>query len=626
MAPIDSTDNKRVEIDATVTGQLSITPRLKRTPSSPPEYSHQVHWDITRHASTSRKLEEVIPKSHNQRTLVLCFDGTGDQFDDDNSNVVNLFSMLKKDDPSQQLVYYQSGIGTYTIPQIAEPWTAKLHKVADMMVGIHLNAHVMTGYEFLMQNYRVEDKICIFGFSRGAYTARALAGMIHKVGLLPRHNHQQVPFAYKMYSREDETGWRLSTAFRKSFSIDVDVDFLGLWDTVGSVGIIPRRLPFTSSNASVRCFRHALSLDEHRARFVPSLWDHSLPNRQYQKKHLSFRFGMPRGALTKSKTLFENQPRRKQDGASIPEIQPPSDSTPDDAQTEFTNNGHSPKTLRQLEREYDAMNDHDADNETGQTPTDVEEVWFAGCHCDVGGGAVKNDTRNSLARIPLRWMIRECFKVDTGIMFHREMLRQAGLDPDTLWPHVRERPPLVTSTTTTAGIIPVPDNQNRHASSIAEPSANRPSSLERQTAITDFISEEHEDAKDALSPINDMLKTDPGWWILELLPYKIKYQRNVPDDLNDDNSHSVSAQQGQESANRGSGGKWASKISWANLGKARHIPSKMQGGVKVHRTVKIRMDAEVDALVDDKGKGKGKMKLKKYAPRPKWDFDPVWVD
>ena len=73
------------------------------------------------------------------------------------------------------------------------------------------------------------DKICLFGFSRGAYTARALAGMLHKVGLLPSHNHQQIPFAYKMYSRTDELGWKQSTAFKKAFSVDVTIEFIGVW-------------------------------------------------------------------------------------------------------------------------------------------------------------------------------------------------------------------------------------------------------------------------------------------------------------------------------------------------------------------------------------------------------------
>lgn len=91
------------------------------------------------------------------------------------------------------------------------------------------------------------DKICIFGFSRGAYTARALAGMVHKVrcfpetkscrvlihgnqvGLLPASNNQQIPFAYKMFTRTDELGWKQSTAFKKAFSIDVDIEFIGVW-------------------------------------------------------------------------------------------------------------------------------------------------------------------------------------------------------------------------------------------------------------------------------------------------------------------------------------------------------------------------------------------------------------
>lgn len=73
------------------------------------------------------------------------------------------------------------------------------------------------------------DKICIFGFSRGAYTARSLAGMLHKVGLLPAGNHQQVPFAYKMYNRCDDAGWKQSVAFKKAFSINVDIEFVGVW-------------------------------------------------------------------------------------------------------------------------------------------------------------------------------------------------------------------------------------------------------------------------------------------------------------------------------------------------------------------------------------------------------------
>ncbi|PBK90867.1 hypothetical protein ARMGADRAFT_933297, partial [Armillaria gallica] len=166
-----------------------------------------------------------------------------------------------------------SGVGTYEPPKIPGLLTSKMYKTVDLLIACSLDAHVMDGYQFLMQNYRTGDRICIFGFSRGAYTARSLAGMIHKVGLLPPDNRQQVPFAYKMYTRTDEIGWGQSTAFKEAFCIDVPIEFVGVWDTVDSVGLVPKRLPFTASNTIIRTFRHALSLDEHRAKFKANLWN-----------------------------------------------------------------------------------------------------------------------------------------------------------------------------------------------------------------------------------------------------------------------------------------------------------------------------------------------------------------
>ncbi|TFK42265.1 hypothetical protein BDQ12DRAFT_645827 [Crucibulum laeve] len=466
---------------------------------------------------------ETVPPKHKHRTLILCFDGTGDQFDEDNSNVVNFFSMLKKDDSKQQLVYYQAGIGTYTIPQIAKPMMAKVHKAMDSMVGVHLNAHVMSGYEFLMQTYEAGDKIFLFGFSRGAYTARALAGMIHKIGLLPKCNHQQVPFAYKMYSREDEVGWRQSAAFKKAFSIDVDIELLAVWDTVGSVGMIPKRLPFTTFNTHVKHFRHALAVDEHRVRFKPNFFNRPT------KEELDM--GLKWGEMRKK---IAAKPHRR-------------------------------KTLRELERQY---------TQGGEHLTDVEEVWFAGCHCDVGGGAVRNEIRNNLARISLRWMIRQCFILKTGILFHREMFKQAGLDPDTLYPEVKERPPPVMQF------------------SGEKPSYERPlpslGTNRKLMEVTDFVSEEEEDLADAMSPINDMLKISKIWWILECIPQKIRFQK-------DDDS-------------------WVRKLS-INRGRGRVIPKQKTEGVKIHRSVKLRQELD---LPDGK----------KYTPRAKLisDGQITWVD
>ncbi|KAF5387220.1 hypothetical protein D9757_006835 [Collybiopsis confluens] len=490
-------------------------------------------------------------------------------------NVVNFFSMLKKDDPNEQLVYYQTGIGTYTIPQIAQPWLTKLHKVLDMMLGVNLDAHVMSGYEFLMENsFPVEH-------------------MIHKVGLLPRHNHQQVPFAYKMYSREDETGWRLSSAFKQAFSIDVDIEFLGLWDTVASIGFINKRLPFTSSNNNIRYFRHALALDEHRARFIPSLWDHTLPHRQCEE-HLSSKFGVAEGSMPKSNPKLKERELERQEMSQ-------------NGQPLQERKSSADKALRELEREFDTtiganmLDEHNL--------TDVEEVWFSGCHCDVGGGAVKNETRNSLARIPLRWMIRQCFKTGTGILFHRELLRKVGLHPDTLWPRVIDRPPLPTPSTESdpgSTIVSSPTDmtfQNNTNNDRHDNHCHLPSGLRHSHFVTDFRHEEDEDVNDALTGLNDMLRITWGWWLLELLPQKIRYLKL--DNSNDNNSLGAEIS-----------GKWAHKMAWANLGAPRHILHKQLGHVKVHRTVRIRMEAEAEALADGK----------KYVPRPEWDFEPVWVD
>ncbi|KAI6102620.1 hypothetical protein EV401DRAFT_1875847 [Pisolithus croceorrhizus] len=485
----------------------------------------------------SEPLDDVIPPSNTRRTLVLLFDGTGDQFDTDNSNIVQLCSMLKKDDPSQQLVYYQAGIGTYTIPQIATPFYAKLSKTIDMMVGNNLDAHVMSGYEFLMQNYEAGDKICLFGFSRGAYTARALAGMIHKVGLLPRDNHQQVPFAYKMYSKDDQQGWEQSTAFKKAFSIDVDVEFVGVWDTVNSVGIIPRRLPFTRANNKIRYFRHALALDEHRVRFMPNFYNRSTD--------ADNKLGVQKGEMPRSVKKFN---------LHIPDKF---------VHDKSSSNGHHQElSLQDLERRYTES----------ITQTDVEEVWFSGCHCDVGGGSVKNGTRNSLARIPLRWMIREIFKADVGILFHRSMFEQIGMDPSTLYPHVIARPPAIFTIPAKADPKEPNDDDDDYAAIQCDPDGK-------------FVSEELEDVCDALSSVYDQLKIAPYWWILEVLPQKLHYQRDQDDS-------------------------WTRDIT-VNMGKGRHIPKREP--LKVHRTVKIRMEA--DTLPEGK-----------YWPKAKIKVAPKWVD
>ncbi|KAJ7174101.1 hypothetical protein C8R43DRAFT_1230806 [Mycena crocata] len=469
----------------------------------------------------------MIPPEHPFRTLVLCFDGTGDQFDSDNSNIVEFFTMLAKGDRSKQMVYYQAGIGTYTTPNIATPMMSKFSKFIDEAIAWNLNAHVMGGYEFLMQNYTANDRICIFGFSRGAYTARSLAGMIHKVGLLPACNHQQVPFAYKMYTTNDETGWKQSNAFKKAFSIDVDIEFIGVWDTVNSVGLFPKRLPFTTSNTIVRTFRHAISLDERRAKFKPNLW---------------------------------NRPNEKEKTLSITD------------QKSHGKRAHPTKKMSQhiMERNY---------SRDPTQPTDIDEVWFAGCHCDVGGGSVDNEIQHTLACIPLRWMVRECFKTQSGIMFDGEGLQRIGLDPAALYPVVKPRPPA----------LPVGTARIRSISSDSESVSLKSDARTQPTLSTNEVrkTEEEMELHDALAPIYDQLSLAWFWWILELLPLRQHYQRG-------NNS-------------------WASYFGW-NMGRGRFIPKQKKNGVRVHRSVKTRLEAETEDGA-------------KYKPKAAFDLErTTWVD
>lgn len=205
------------------------------------------------------------------RKLILCFDGTNNKYAATNTNVVKLYSMLDRAQ-GDQLAYYQPGIGT----RLPEGTWGKLKRWVlrklDLSIAFLLKDHVCNGYRFLMRYYRPGDEIYIFGFSRGAYTARVLAAMLYKVGLLTEGNEELIPFAWEMYKHE--RNHRTYFSFRRTFSRKVKVRFLGLWDTVSSIGWAwnPQHLQYTRQNKAVEVVRHAVALDERRAYFVQNLW------------------------------------------------------------------------------------------------------------------------------------------------------------------------------------------------------------------------------------------------------------------------------------------------------------------------------------------------------------------
>ncbi|KZS93571.1 hypothetical protein SISNIDRAFT_441474 [Sistotremastrum niveocremeum HHB9708] len=406
------------------------------------------------------------------RNLVLCFDGTDAKFRSKNTNVVKFFGLLQKENVDRQMCYYQAGIGTYVSPGMVSPLTSWLAKVADEAVAWYLDHHVMGGYRFLMQNYRAGDKICLFGFSRGAYTARALAAMLYSVGLLPQDNQEQIAFAYAVYKKtgSQKTNKKTNSGddamgqarkFKQTFCRPVIIEFVGCWDTVASTGLLmSKTLPFVSSNTAIRVFRHALSLDEHRVKYIPNTWHRTAPT--------------------------------------------PTEAARDPQKASYASGYNSP---------------HEKMGHETRPETDVLEVWFAGCHSDVGGGNQPSEQKGTLSTLTLSWMVHEVMASQCGILFDETYLAQAGIAITAQEPTIHPRL-LRTSES---------DNSSR------VDHEDTPSALHDGTLDNHKLSESNArpglpstsgtNEVDAFSaPITDSLKSKPWWWILELLPLRRSWQ------------------------------------------------------------------------------------------------------
>lgn len=212
----------------------------------------------------------------------------------------------------------------------------------------------------------------LVGFSRGAYTARALAGFLYKAGLLPRGNQAQVTFAYKLYKREDEQGVKLCAGFKQTYCQEVKIEFLGVWDTVASVGVfIKRTLPFTNSNRSIKTFRHALALDERRTKFQPNYYHR------------------PSCESVVADTSIPRHPRQEGSNSDASTL------NGEVAQWQFfgrmpskSNKLRKPNPNAQVEQAMDSdetvhqrVEVPSAEDKPDDGPVDdVLEVWFAGCH------------------------------------------------------------------------------------------------------------------------------------------------------------------------------------------------------------------------------------------------------
>ena len=316
------------------------------------------------------------------RNLVVCCDGTGNEISENISNVLKLYRVLRKTEKTtpRQIAFYDPGVGTLARP---DPWVkAKQDFIAllGLATGFGLDDSVLRAYSFLIDKYEDGDNIFLFGFSRGAYSVRVLAGLIHKVGLLaPEQRHlagaaltaykqtslallgDEVREEFRAHVREEVDDWVAPPAHRddiaSQFSRIVSsrwatIRFLGVWDTVASV-IVPRpdrfytfsleKLAFTQANPSVKVFRQAMAIDERRRMFRLESW----------KEPQSF-----------------------------------------------------------MHNRFSVTNNYE--------PQDALQVWFAGVHADIGGGYPERES--SLSKFPLRWMIGEAAKC--GLAFNPQSVHQ----------------------------------------------------------------------------------------------------------------------------------------------------------------------------------------------------------
>lgn len=217
------------------------------------------------------------------KNIVICCDGTGNEFGDHNSNVVKLYSTLIIDGHSQ-VGYYHPGVGTMGAPtatnRISKAWSI----VMGLAFGSGLLANVGDAYRYLMNVYEDGDRVFLFGFSRGAYTVRALAGVLHMFGLLCPGNDGLIPYIIQLFARRTRRAagmthtFEVAEEFKATFGRHCPLYLVGVWDTVSSVGWVwdPLKLPYTGQNPDMLHGRHAVSIDERRCYFRNNLWGKEL--------------------------------------------------------------------------------------------------------------------------------------------------------------------------------------------------------------------------------------------------------------------------------------------------------------------------------------------------------------
>ena len=219
------------------------------------------------------------------RQLLLLCDGTNNNLSgwQADTHVVLLAELLRRHPDAGRLVYYDPGVGNPGVLP-GTTWVDKAGRVGERLVGLAFGRgvfdNIAEGYRFLMQHWEPGDEIWLFGFSRGAFTARSIGGLVNAFGIVERQHETLLPSLVSTYfARADATRKAVGAQMARLFAQGDDaaarpkIHFVGVWDTVASVGLPPFNLRISARpDLAGKHFRHvrqALALDEQRAQFKP---------------------------------------------------------------------------------------------------------------------------------------------------------------------------------------------------------------------------------------------------------------------------------------------------------------------------------------------------------------------
>jgi hypothetical protein len=297
-------------------------------------------------------MSNVLPAGNKQ--IIICCDGTNNTLtaNEHDTNVLKLYSHLSSQQRPEQLLYYDPGVGA---PDALPPMTVgdwlrnKIKRLWSLASGRGIYENMAQAYLFLMKHYRPGDQIYLFGFSRGAFTVRCISGMIHLFGILNSQHETMLPTLLRVYFSDVKTAGiftvfklckrmlgveaaedlrtrqavsdQIRTTFCDAERQLAPVHFIGVWDTVESVGLpgIGPKISSTSSihNKRIRHVRHALSLDEHRLTYQPRLYtqnnfgdqasEQSMLQLWFPGNHCDVGGGYPQKARSKASKMYQSE-------------------------------------------------------------------------------------------------------------------------------------------------------------------------------------------------------------------------------------------------------------------------------------------------------------------------------